>query len=88
MQRRRHYFLTERLYYRDSFLREFDAQVISCESAQTEGAREGSVSLLVGYPAEQPRFIPHPGASRMTRGVWAMRRSWMCSSGKTERLCT
>jgi alanyl-tRNA synthetase len=28
--------VTERLYYRDSFLREFDAQVISCEK---EGER-------------------------------------------------
>ncbi len=28
--------MTERLYYRDSFLREFEAEVLSCEAARPE----------------------------------------------------
>src|SRR5713226_3120631 len=31
--------MTERLYYEDSFLREFEAEVLSCEAAHPEGSR-------------------------------------------------
>jgi alanyl-tRNA synthetase len=51
--------LSERLYYRDSFLRDFDANVISCESSQIECAREESPSWWVTL--EQTAFYPTSG---------------------------
>jgi alanyl-tRNA synthetase len=51
--------LSERLYYRDSFLRDFDAHVISCESSQIECAREESPSWWVTL--KQTAFYPTSG---------------------------
>jgi alanyl-tRNA synthetase len=51
--------LSERLYYRDSFLRDFDAQVISCEKAQAEGAKEASPSWWVTL--QETAFYPTSG---------------------------
>ena len=51
--------MSERLYYRDSFLHEFDAQVISCERSQIEGAGEASSSWQVTL--EQTAFYPTSG---------------------------
>jgi alanyl-tRNA synthetase len=51
--------LSERLYYRDSFLRDFDAHVISCESSQIESARGESPSWWVTL--EQTAFYPTSG---------------------------
>jgi alanyl-tRNA synthetase len=45
--------VTERLYYRDSFLREFDAQVVSCEPDERSGGKRWRVVLdrTAFYPA-------------------------------------
>jgi alanyl-tRNA synthetase len=51
--------LTERLYYRDSFLRDFDAHVISCEGSHTGHATETSPSWRVTL--EQTAFYPTSG---------------------------
>ena len=51
--------MSERLYYRDSFLREFETQVISCEIAQTERAGEESPCWWVTL--EQSAFYPTSG---------------------------
>ena len=51
--------MSERLYYRDSFLRDFDAQVISCEKAQGEGAKEESPSWWVTL--QETAFYPTSG---------------------------
>jgi alanyl-tRNA synthetase len=51
--------LSERLYYRDSFLRDFEAQVISCERAQNEGAKGESPSWCVTL--EESAFYPTSG---------------------------
>jgi alanyl-tRNA synthetase len=51
--------LSERLYYRDSFLRDFDAHVISCESSQIECAKEETPSWWVTL--EQTAFYPTSG---------------------------
>jgi alanyl-tRNA synthetase len=51
--------LSERLYYRDSFLRDFDSRVISCESSQIECAKEESPSWWVTL--EQTAFYPTSG---------------------------
>jgi alanyl-tRNA synthetase len=51
--------LTERLYYRDSFLREFDAQVISCEKSESKGAKAASSSWWVTL--ERTAFYPTSG---------------------------
>lgn len=50
---------TERLYYQDSHLREFDAQVISCEPG-----KHGFDVVLDGR-----RFIPRAAASRADTGT-------------------
>ena len=51
--------MTERLYYRDSFLREFDAQVISCESSPKEHAKGASPSWWVTL--QETAFYPTSG---------------------------
>ena len=51
--------MSERLYYRDSFLRDFDARVISCESAPSERAAGASPSWWVTL--EQTAFYPTSG---------------------------
>jgi len=51
--------LTERLYYRDSFLRDFDAHVISCQSSLTGHAKGASPSWWVTL--EQSAFYPTSG---------------------------
>ena len=51
--------MSERLYYRDSFLREFDALVVSCEPSQADSP-EG-VSPLWWVTLEQTAFYPLSG---------------------------
>jgi alanyl-tRNA synthetase len=51
--------LSKRLYYEDSFLRDFDAQVISCESAPNERAERASSLWWVNL--EQTAFYPTSG---------------------------
>jgi alanyl-tRNA synthetase len=51
--------LSERLYYRDSFLRNFDAQVISCESSPVERAVASPPSWWVTL--KQTAFYPTSG---------------------------
>jgi len=58
--------LTERLYYRDSFLREFDAQVISCESSQIECAKNEPPSWWVTL--EKTAFYPTSGGQQHDMG--------------------
>lgn len=47
--------MTERLYYRDSFLREFEAQVVSCEPDSTAGGNRWRVVL------DRTAFYPTSG---------------------------
>ena len=54
---------TERLYYRDSFLREFDAQVISCE-------KEGDCWKVV---LDRTAFYPTSGGQPHDTGTTAAR---------------
>ena len=51
--------MSERLYYRDSFLREFDALVVSCEPSEVESAEAGSPLWWVTL--EQTAFYPLSG---------------------------
>jgi alanyl-tRNA synthetase len=51
--------LTERLYYTDSFLRDFDAHVISCESSPKEHAKGASPSWWVTL--RETAFYPTSG---------------------------
>ncbi len=51
--------MSERLYYRDSFLRDFDAHVISCERSPIERAKGASPSWWVTL--EQTAFYPTSG---------------------------
>ncbi len=51
--------MSERLYYRDSFLRNFDAQVISCERSPIECAKGASPRWWVTL--EQTAFYPTSG---------------------------
>jgi alanyl-tRNA synthetase len=58
--------LTERLYYRDSFLREFDAQAISCECAHPVGVKGESATWWVTL--EKTAFYPTSGGQPHDRG--------------------
>ncbi len=51
--------MNDRLYYHDSFLRDFDAQVISCERSPMERAKGASPSWWVTL--EQTAFYPTSG---------------------------
>ena len=51
--------MTERLYYRDSFLRDFDAHVISCETSPKEHAKGASPSWWVTL--QETAFYPTSG---------------------------
>jgi alanyl-tRNA synthetase len=58
--------LTERLYYRDSFLREFDARVISCGCAQTVGAKGEPAHWWVTL--DRTAFYPTSGGQPHDKG--------------------
>ncbi len=58
--------MTERLYYRDSFLREFDARVISCESSQIECAKNEPPSWWITL--EKTAFYPTSGGQQHDMG--------------------
>jgi alanyl-tRNA synthetase len=58
-QWKRHFTMTERLYYTDSFLREFDAKVVSCEE------RDGSFEVLLDRTA----FYPTSGGQPNDTGL-------------------
>ena len=61
--------MTERLYYRDSFLREFDAQVVSCEPDPNGGGKRWRVVLdrTAFYPTSggQPHDTGKLGAANV-----------------------
>lgn len=58
--------MTERLYYHDSFLREFDARVISCECAETVGAKGEAPTWWVTL--DQTAFYPTSGGQPHDKG--------------------
>ena len=58
--------MTERLYYRDSFLREFDAQVISCECSQPVGAKGEPAHWWVTL--DRTAFYPTSGGQPHDKG--------------------
>lgn len=58
--------MTERLYYRDSFLREFDARVISCECAEPVGAKGEPATWWVTL--DRTAFYPTSGGQPHDKG--------------------
>lgn len=59
--------MTEKLFYQDGYMREFDARVISCEQA----GEEYQVVL------DRTAFFPEGEDSTQTREGLAGRKSWM-----------
>jgi alanyl-tRNA synthetase len=63
--------VTERLYYNDSFLREFDAQALACEPADTPNGARWRVRL------DRTAFYPTSGGQPfdMGRPAWLIHQT-------------
>jgi len=60
--------MTERLYYEDSFLREFEAEVLSCEAAHPEGSR-GADNARWQVVLDRTAFYPTSGGQPHDTGT-------------------
>jgi len=60
--------MTERLYYEDSFLREFEAEVLSCEAVRPEGSR-GAENARWQVVLDRTAFYPTSGGQPHDTGT-------------------
>ena len=60
--------MTERLYYEDSFLREFEAEVLSCEAVRPEGIR-GAENARWQVVLDRTAFYPTSGGQPHDTGT-------------------
>src|SRR5437879_9261408 len=67
---------TRRLYYDDSFQKEFTARVVHCEVLPPD-VNSGITGTVWGLILDRTAFYPTSQDSRTTRGRSAMRMFWM-----------
>ena len=79
--------MTEKLFYKDSHLSKFDAEVLSCVRAKRQqvkdsfGRLDGKAGEYYEIELDRTAFFPEGGGQTMIRAAWMKRleRKFKCS---------